>query len=122
MMLGDWQSWSRSGWYREVKVKSEDSQRIGGVLVARSRFVGIRRDIENQVRRLVKKYGLLLSRAIGRQFEASYVSSSILWFVSLRRSKIGTMPSARTQFTACSDWSGNFGELPDHFGVTEIEN
>jgi len=58
----------RVGWYREVKVKSEESQRIRAILVARSRLVAIRRDIENQVRSLIKEYGLLFPRAIGLQF------------------------------------------------------
>lgn len=58
----------RVGWYREVKVKSEESQRIRSILVARSRLVGIRRDIENQVRSMIKEYGLLFRRAIGSQF------------------------------------------------------
>jgi transposase len=58
----------RVGWYREVKVKSEESQRIRSLLVARSRLVGIRRDIENQVRSMIKEYGLLFRRAIGLQF------------------------------------------------------
>jgi transposase len=58
----------RVGWYREVKVKSEKSQKIRAILVARSRLVAIRRDIENQVRSLIKEYGLLFPRAIGLQF------------------------------------------------------
>src|SRR5271154_3564082 len=58
----------RVGWYREVKVKSEESQRIRSMLVARSRLVGIRRDIENQVRSMIKEYGMLFRRAIGLQF------------------------------------------------------
>lgn len=58
----------RVGWYREVKVKSEESQKIRAILVARSRLVAIRRDIENQVRSLIKEYGLLFPRAIGKQF------------------------------------------------------
>ena len=58
----------RVGWYREVKVKSEESQKIRAILVARSRLVAIRRDIENQVRSLIKEYGLLFPRAIGQQF------------------------------------------------------
>jgi len=58
----------RVGWYREVKVKSEESQRIRSMLIARSRLVGIRRDIENQVRSMIKEYGLLFRRAIGLQF------------------------------------------------------
>src|ERR1700687_2590597 len=58
----------RVGWYREVKVKREGSQRIRSMLVARSRLVGIRRDIENQVRSMIKQYGLLFRRAVGLQF------------------------------------------------------
>jgi transposase len=58
----------RVGWYREVKVKSADSQAIRAVLVARSRLVSIRRNLENQVRSLLKECGLLFPRAIGGQF------------------------------------------------------
>jgi transposase len=58
----------RVGWYREVKIKSEESQRIRAILVARSRVVAIRRDIENQVRSILKEYGMLFARAIGLQF------------------------------------------------------
>lgn len=42
----------RVGWYREVKVKSEESQTIRAILIARSRLLAIRRDIKNQVRTL----------------------------------------------------------------------
>ena len=58
----------RVGWYREVKVKSEESQKIRAILVARSRLVSMRRDIENQVRSLIKECGLLFPRAIGQRF------------------------------------------------------
>jgi transposase len=58
----------RVGWYREVKVKSEESQKIRAILVARSRLVSMRRDIENQVCSLIKECGLLFPRAIGQQF------------------------------------------------------
>ena len=63
----------RVGWYREVKVKSEESQRIRAILVARSRLVSIRRDIENQVRSMIKEYGLLFRRAIGLQFRKQVI-------------------------------------------------
>ncbi len=48
----------RMGWYREVKVKSEASALIRSLLVARARLVSIRRDLENQVRSLLKEHGL----------------------------------------------------------------
>ena len=58
----------RIGWFREVAVKSEQSQQVRSMLVARFRLVSIRRDLENQMRSLLKEYGLLFSRAIGSQF------------------------------------------------------
>src|SRR5258708_39690564 len=58
----------RVGWYREVRVKSDDSQAVRSLLVARARLVSIRRDLENQVRSLLKEVGLLFPRAIGGQF------------------------------------------------------
>ena len=60
----------RIGWYREVQVKSEASQLIRSILVARARLVRIRRDLENQIRSMLKESGLLFPRAIGRQFRA----------------------------------------------------
>src|SRR3954453_22687390 len=58
----------RVGWYREVRVKSDTGQIVRSLLVARSRLVSIRRDLENQVRSLLKEIGLLFPRAIGGQF------------------------------------------------------
>src|SRR6478672_10508191 len=58
----------RVGFYREVKVKSEESQKLRAILVGRCRLVSMRRDIEYQVRSLIKEYGLLFPRAIGQQF------------------------------------------------------
>lgn len=58
----------RIGWFREVKVKSPASQKVRAMLAVRAQLVGIRRDIENQIRSLLKEYGLLFSRAIGAQF------------------------------------------------------
>jgi transposase len=53
---------------REPQGKSRDSQTIRAVLVARARLVGIRRNLENQVRSLLKEAGVLFLRAIGGQF------------------------------------------------------
>ncbi|WP_424135260.1 IS110 family transposase [Roseomonas chloroacetimidivorans] len=58
----------RVGWYREVRVKGEECQAIRSLLVARARLVTIRRDLENQVRGLLKENGLLFPRAIGGAF------------------------------------------------------
>jgi transposase len=53
---------------RAVWVKSEQSQKVRAILVARSRLVSIRRDTENRVRSMIKEYRLLFRRAIGVQF------------------------------------------------------
>lgn len=58
----------RIGWYREVTIKSEHSQHIRSLLVTRSRLVSMRRDIENQVRSMLKEFGLVFGRSIGAQF------------------------------------------------------
>ena len=58
------------GWYREVKVKSQASALIRSLLVARARLVSIRRDLENQVRSLLKVLGSLFLHAVGAQFHA----------------------------------------------------
>jgi transposase len=58
----------RVDWYREVKIKREESQTVRAILVARSRLLSMRRDINNQVRSLIKEYGFLFPRAIGQQF------------------------------------------------------
>jgi transposase len=60
----------RVGWYREVRVKSDEGQAVRSLLVARARLVSIRRNLENQVRGLLKEVGLLFPRAIGGQFRS----------------------------------------------------
>ena len=59
----------RVGWYREVAVKSEESQTARSILVCRSRLVRVRRDLENQMRSMLKDCGLLFPRAAGGQFQ-----------------------------------------------------
>ena len=59
----------RIGWYREVAVKSEASQQVHSLLVARSRLVSMRRDLENQVRSMLKECGLIFPRSIAGQFQ-----------------------------------------------------
>ena len=59
----------RIGRYREVAVKSEASQKVLSVLVTRSRLVRIRRDLENQMRSLLKEIGLTFPRSIATSFQ-----------------------------------------------------
>jgi len=53
----------QTGWYREVRVKALDSHAIKALLVSRALLVKIKRDIENQIRGLLKNLGLVIGRA-----------------------------------------------------------
>ena len=53
----------QTGWYREVRVKNLDSHAVKGLLASRALLVKIRRDIENQIRGLLKNFGLVIGRA-----------------------------------------------------------
>jgi hypothetical protein len=51
------------GWYREVRVKDLDSHAVRTLLVSRALLVKIKRDLENQIRGLLKNLGLVIGRA-----------------------------------------------------------
>jgi transposase len=51
------------GWYKEVCVKDLDSHATKALLVSRALLVKIKRDIENQIRGLLKNRGLAIGRA-----------------------------------------------------------
>src|SRR6201988_4618075 len=51
------------GWYKEVRVKGLDSHAIKALLVSRALLVKIKRDIENQIRGLLKNLGLVIGQA-----------------------------------------------------------
>src|ERR1700745_4512602 len=51
------------GWYKEVCVKDLDSHATKALLVSRALLVKIKRDIENQIRGLLKNLGVVLGRA-----------------------------------------------------------
>jgi len=59
----------RTGWYREVGVKSIENHKIRAVLGARAQLVSMRTDIRNQIRGLLKVFGVVLGRNDGKSFE-----------------------------------------------------
>ena len=59
----------RTGWYREVRIKSEQSHRTRGLLAARSKLVDMRKDVSNQLRGLLKVFGHVIKPAGGQSFE-----------------------------------------------------
>ena len=56
------------GWYKEVQVKSVRCHEIRAVLKSRAQLVKIKRDLENEIRGLLKNHGLVIGKAGGRVF------------------------------------------------------
>jgi transposase len=56
------------GWYKEVQVKSVSCHEIRAVLNSRAQLVKIKRDLENQIRGLLKNLGLVIGKAGGNVF------------------------------------------------------
>jgi len=58
----------QAGWYKEVQVKSLPCHEIRAVLNSRAQLVKIKRDLENQIRGLLKNHGLIIGKAGGNVF------------------------------------------------------
>jgi transposase len=58
----------RTGWYREVAVKSVDSQLIRSLLTTRAQLVRMRVDLANQIRGVLKPFGLVAGKGGGQPF------------------------------------------------------
>src|SRR5690242_610835 len=58
------------GWYKEVRVKDIDSHAVKALLVSRALLVKIKRDLENQIRGLLKNLGFVIGRAKMNVFAA----------------------------------------------------
>lgn len=58
----------RTGWYREVTVKSEGSHRTRGLLAARAKLIGVGKEIANQLRGLLKVFGHVIGAVGGEKF------------------------------------------------------
>ncbi len=56
------------GWYKEVQVKSVTCHEVRAVLNSRAQLVKIKRDLENQIRGLLKNLGLVIGKAGGNVF------------------------------------------------------
>jgi transposase len=51
------------GWFKEVQVKTLESHAVRALLASRALLVKIKRDLENEVRGLLKNLGLVIGRA-----------------------------------------------------------
>ena len=58
----------RTGWFREVAVKGVDSHLVRSLLTTRARLVRMRVDLANQIRGVLKPFGLVAGKGGGRPF------------------------------------------------------
>src|SRR5215469_3411433 len=59
----------RTGWYRAVHVKSFDAHRARALLGARAQLVGMRTQLSNMIRGVLKTFGLLPGAGRGLRFD-----------------------------------------------------
>lgn len=55
----------RTGWFKEVRIKSHDAYVVRALLSARAALVGIRVRLENETRGLLKTFGVLFGKRVG---------------------------------------------------------
>jgi len=60
---------ARTGWYREVYVKSTDAHEIRALLLARKQIAKARRDFENQIRAILRVFGIKVGPVAKGRFE-----------------------------------------------------
>jgi transposase len=61
----------RTGWYREVSVKSVDTHLVRSTLAARKQLVGMHIELANQIRAMLKIVGIILPKGGGAQFDTN---------------------------------------------------
>ncbi len=59
----------RMGWYREVSVKSMESHAARAMIGVRSQLVGMRTNVVNQIRGVLKTFGVVMGKGNGPAFE-----------------------------------------------------
>jgi transposase len=59
----------RSGWYRPIAVRSLESHEVRLLLTARQKLVGMRTGLSNQIRGLLKTFGVVLGAGKNRKFD-----------------------------------------------------
>lgn len=55
----------RTGWFKEVRIKGRDSYQVRSLLTAREMLVRIRVKIENEIRGLLRTFGVLFGKRVG---------------------------------------------------------
>jgi transposase len=61
---------ARVGWFKAVQPKSEPAQLVATLIAARSRLIKMRADLVNQIRGLLKPFGLRPGKVHGATLAA----------------------------------------------------
>ena len=59
----------RSSWYRRVQVKSQSAYQLQALVGARAHLVKVKTDLTNQIRGLLRTFGLVVGKAGGKKFD-----------------------------------------------------
>ena len=84
------------GFYREVRVKGFDSMLTRTLVAARTGLVRIKTDLSNQVRGMMKTFGLIVLAGKGITFEAMF---ALYW---------PTAPNSLRSCILCSRFGGTY--------------
>jgi transposase len=68
---------ARTGWYKQVHVKSDQSQALRTLVFGRKQLVKMRLDIENHIRGVLKTFGIKIVAGCGKAF-SSEVEKSVM--------------------------------------------
>src|SRR5215217_6999641 len=60
----------RTGWYREARVKSFAAHAVRHLVGARAQLKGVSVDLSNQIRSILKTFGLMAGKGAGHTFES----------------------------------------------------
>jgi hypothetical protein len=94
----------RSGWYREVRVKSSEAMLVKAVLGARWQLVGMTADLSNQIRGITKTFGLVVPKGSGGLFEKNV--RMLLDGIGRPRQPIGWSRASSPRAARWGIWSG----------------
>lgn len=92
------------GFYREVRVKSFDSMLVRTLVVARNQMIKTTTQLSNQIRGLMKTFGLIVPKGAGRVFEG-HVRSLLATNVGLEQIILPVLEAWRGMRTRAAELS-----------------
>jgi transposase len=101
----------RTGWYREVRVKSEAGHRTRSLLAARAKLVGMRKEVSHQLRGLLQTFGR--SGAGMKPRNTGSLHSTVAFFWRTETSSVPCRTKPREDIDASSAFGRQCRSEPD---------